>query len=1762
MNLARRILSLFSVAMVAWMVWAQPPARATAAEPPRTTLSVRHATLLEGSGGEAYAVFQVVASPPPSQPVQVDYVTRDGSALAGIDYLERRGTLILPAGVITSSIAVPIVTDRLAERDETFELLLLPSPGVEFGTARAIGTLLDDDVPLISVRDVTVIEGSGFETPVRVPIALSNPSTFTVLVRVTATAGTAESPSDFSASSGIVAFPPGSRLEVFEFQLHPDNIAEFNETIRIELSNPDAGTLGNALAQVLVIDDDPTPTVSVSEAWLTEPTGSNSNLQFRVRLSGPSTQPVRVSYSTRNATATAGVDYLARIGTLVIPPGDTEAVLGVTILGDALAEPDEHFSIVLRQPIHATLGTAEAVGQILDNDRPLMISVFDTSSREGSPENPGILSFEVLLSDAPTNSVVVDYSIQPLTATHGSDFLTTTGTLTFITIGQGTTLHRVHVPIVGDHEIEPNETVLFRLNQPVNATLSRSEAVGTILNDDGSILSIEDATVTERDQDEVTAPFIVRRLGPTLETASASYTTVALTAGATTDFVPRSGIVSFVPGQTVATIPVLVRSDLTVESNEVFEVRLFNPIGATLLRSSAIGRIVDNDLPAFTVAPVTVVEGNAGQVLVSFAIRLDAVSTDHVAVDFHVEPGTAQEGSDYLPLSGSLTFAPGTLERQVTITTLSDTLDEDNETFALVLSNPRFARIATPKTVATLIDDDPAPFLSIEDSEARECSGSELRSTVSFLVRLSAPSGRAIQMPFQTRAVTALPEIDFAGTTNFLVFPAGSDLQFVSIPVLCDDLDERDELFEVVLGAPDHAILSRARARGRIIDDDPPILQINDVRLFEGTATSPEAVLTLSLSSAASEVVAIDLVTLDASAVAGSDYLAVSNTIVFLPGTTSETIRIPVVADAIAEPDETFRLAMRNPRNVRVERDTVEVTILNDDMPGVQISEVSLIALRDGSTNATVAFTLSQASPETVQIPYTTVDGTAVATADYTPTTGTLVFLPGETRRSITVPIAPNSISETDEYFWLEIGPTFQVVIDVSRIRITLVNEPLPNQPPTVVLSVPSSADESTAGIPIPLVATATDPENLAVTVTFYANDLLIGTAASPPFSLLWTHTVPGGFTLTARATDDAGLTATSNPVAIRLLPPATVLASSISTSETNRFARLPFSLSRAVRETVRLQVVTRDNSAVQGLDFTPLATSLVFQPGETNRLLDIALIDDAITESEESFFVDLASPENAVLSITEVTVTLTDNDVPPSTNAPPSAAIASPRALDVLPADQPVRIKVDAADLEGPVSRVEFYVNGALIGTDTSAPFQREWSSGVPGDHLLQARAFDRDGAMTESEVVRIALTRACGRVAILTPALPGETELLREFLFELGQPSEVFVFDAANDDLLRAFDLVIWHDGGQRALSVTNVQVLDSLAAAGVPLFFIGDQLIESSAELDPVTQATWIRLTRLRPGSSADPVPRVTLTADDLSFSVEPIVRGGKVGDVSDFDYPFSGASGTRSEPDREIVLARAGNRDVLIAVPRDTELTQARRLTQSFQVTTGGDGNSKLQRKRLFQNAVWWLLDCSHCANLNLVPFVRIEPAPNPESGTLLVTIQVHPTGACEALAVRVTCHLPSNLRFVRARSERGTWESAPDTGVVHFVLGRLPNGIDEMLEVFVQPVHSGESTVRVTLNSLNEAAGALDDNEAFVTVVAGGPPELSIRLRAPGSLELEIEGQPGIAYSIESAPSPFGPWSEVLSVVLTPESSSIRVPMETSASPRFFRVRTR
>ena len=110
------------------------------------------------------------------------------------------------------------------------------------------------------------------------------------------------------------------------------------------------------------------PQISISNASVAEGTGTSSELAFELRLSGASTVPVTVQYTTGNFTAVAPIDYGATSGTVTFDPGTTSTVVRVAVNGDSDKESDETMMMALSSPSYAVIARAMATGQILDDD--------------------------------------------------------------------------------------------------------------------------------------------------------------------------------------------------------------------------------------------------------------------------------------------------------------------------------------------------------------------------------------------------------------------------------------------------------------------------------------------------------------------------------------------------------------------------------------------------------------------------------------------------------------------------------------------------------------------------------------------------------------------------------------------------------------------------------------------------------------------------------------------------------------------------------------------------------------------------------------------------------------------------------------------------------------------------------------------------------------------------------------------------------------------------------------------------------------------------------------------------------------------------------------------------------------------------------------------------------------------------------------------------------------------------------------------------
>ena len=566
-------------------------------------------------------------------------------------------------------------------------------------------------------------------------------------------------------------------------------------------------------------------------------------------------------------------------------------------------------------------------------------------------------------------------------------------------------------------------------------------------------LSIADAAVAEGG----TAEFVVTLTPASTETVTVNFETADGTAKAGSDYTQTSATLTFTAGQPTKTISVSTVDDDAQESDERFTVTLRNPDGATLDDHTGEGTIRDNDddgggrTPELSIGDAAVQEGGTAQ----FEVTLRPASEQTVTVNFETADGTAKAGSDYTETSGTLTFTAGQPTKTISVSTVDDDAQESDERFMVTLRNPDGATLDDHTGEGTIRDNDDddgggrTPELSIGDAAVQE------GGTAQFEVTLRPASEQTVTVNFETADGTAKADSDYTETSGTLTFTAGQPTKTISVSTVDDDAQESDERFMVTLRNPDGATLDDHTGEGTIRDNDDggggslPTLSVGDAAVVEGDT----ATFRVTLSAASENVVTVSYKTKDGTAVAGSDYTAMAGTLRFEPGDTTKTIRVPTVDDDTPEETEAFTVELSAPSGATVADGTGTGTISDDDggsrsLPTLSIGDAAPVP--EGRT-AKFRVTLRRESGEPVTVAYRTVDGTAVAGSDYTTTSGTLRFEPGETTRAVAVATLIDQLMEGAEQFTVElsdpVGTTLAddtgvgtITDDVER-RIGLVNQ-------------------------------------------------------------------------------------------------------------------------------------------------------------------------------------------------------------------------------------------------------------------------------------------------------------------------------------------------------------------------------------------------------------------------------------------------------------------------------------------------------------------------------------------------------------------------------------------------------------------------------------------------------------------------------------------------------------------------------------------------
>ena len=727
--------------------------------------------------------------------------------------------------------------------------------------------------------------------------------------------------------------------------------------------------------------------------------------------------------------------------------------------------------------------------------------------------------------------------------------------------------------------------------------------------------------------------------------------------------------------------------DTTAEPSETFTVTLTTPVNVSFARAVATGTIQNDDgaaLPSLGISDVTQAEGNAGTTTFTFTVSLSFASTQVVTVQFAsidgagaagaISGGSASSGGrDYDASNGTVSFAIGETSKTISITVNGDLLDEDAESFQVVLSGAVNAVIADAIGVGTISNDDTAPTIVINSVSVTE--GATGVRPATFTATLSGPSGRPVSVNYASAdgsatagGVAGSGGQDYAAALGSISFAPGQTTQTISVIVNGDTLDEADETFTVTLSSPVNATLGTpATGTGTITDDDaPPALLISDTRVIEGNTGMATLNFTVGLTAPSGQTVTVQYASADGSAtLASSDYMQASGTLTFAPGTsTTQLVAVQVVGDTMTEGNENLTVTLSSPVNATITRATGTGTIINDD------GALPIIGISNGQTNEggmvtfTLVLSMPSATPVTVQ--YATQDGSATDGADYTAASGTVTFPAGQQMQQVMITTLQDGLDEANETFTVNlssasgnasigVGTGTGTIIDnddqpslaINDSSVTEGNSGTTVATFTVTLSAASgrtvtvnySTANGTAQSGGTLAAGGQDYVSTSGTLSFAPGEtsktIMVTINGDTTFEQTERYGVLLAGASNASVSDGQGQGTITNDDTQPTLSINDV-AHAEGTGATPTAFVFTVTLSNPSVQTVTVTFNTMAGTAAQfgvNADLLPQLGQLSFPPGVTTQTITVNVLADAVTEQDETFSVVLSMPMGATIT-------------------------------------------------------------------------------------------------------------------------------------------------------------------------------------------------------------------------------------------------------------------------------------------------------------------------------------------------------------------------------------------------------------------------------------------------------------------------------------------------------------------------------------------------
>ena len=987
---------------------------------------------------------------------------------------------VVTEGMTSQSFTIPIYSDTLDENNETVYVLLSnpqnatlpPNEVVE------IGTITDDDaLPELTVSPAGGLEGTANAGEINFEWTLEPVSGREIILYYSTESGTAISGSDFNAvTKTLLKIPAGDTSGTISVTTMEDSENETDETFTLKLSDELNVTLVATSIQGTIENDDLLISLE-KEHYPIGALDATFYLAANINLDSDLDVTYEINYMQADG------DFVFRqwnVITVTIPAGSTYLMIQHPA-NYRLPSSDQNLGSL---NVRLVDGANYGLGLSVDADLSL-VAVQTTPlvsiSRIGSERlyetkvnlsQQKLARFQIIAQPKPTSEKTLTIWV-----TQEGDFIAEQYTPgrwleKSVVVDTETGNGILEIAIEDDELDEPNGLITATIQEGSDYHVGNftNRASVEVIDDDGDDTMPEIAITAITVDNIAIGNDLTATEGSTIKIEFGSNISVRGTnpliinyeitiAGEFFNPIPVGVLTTEIaPGASNSVIQFSTTDDELEEANGSLVVTLLSGSGYFLASSKSRDNtkeiIIADDDPTLFISSLSKIEGNSGSNIMNFEVMISSAPSEEVTVAFATSNGSARQGIDFTATSGTLVFpANSTTPQPIPVTINPDTIDEDNEEFELVLSNPTGgAKIGSSGiAIGTIEDDDEAPLLSINSVEIEEGQTGEKDFT--FTASLDRVSSRNVTFEYSTTGITATAGEDFISVKNKeATIVAGSTSLPINVKVKGDTIDESDEIFTIALAIAVNATIPEngGIGKGTIISDDNPAFHVVNKSGLEDP--DGEIIFEVTLSPVLNVPASVRFTTVSGAtdtAVSGVDFVAVDQILEFGTGEQSKFVTVELKSDDLDEDDEEFTVRLTSQSggaNIVGNGIAKGLIIDNDGEINMSISDAEII---EGNTGEVVMeFTVSLDSPSgrDVSVRYNTADLTSEDVADdetdYIPVIdGVLIFIPGITEKILSISIKGDDEFEPDEAYYLVLSEATNATITRNIGVGTILND-------------------------------------------------------------------------------------------------------------------------------------------------------------------------------------------------------------------------------------------------------------------------------------------------------------------------------------------------------------------------------------------------------------------------------------------------------------------------------------------------------------------------------------------------------------------------------------------------------------------------------------------------------------------------------------------------------------------------------------------------